>query len=301
MTEIVSMTEEPANGGGVQPDTDAFRFDQLVPGAPLDEKEAERVALFFGKDRAPSEDKEMTEIVSDTEEPVPADKLQQPDAEAFRLDRLVPGAPVDERATERVIALFGSAADETAPSKEQAMTQIISPMEEPVRDAKAQQPDEAFKLDRPVSGAPADERETERVTVFGALVTADDDIVGLVAYSIFKQHENDWLVAFNERKGREPSEAELAAFIIGEGTARRLANYRHLAEATLAGHGPKVPPGSSTTTFVQRSYAAAARHAPPVAPRPARPARSNSLIYIALAVIVVCGALLATRLGLIRL
>ena len=35
-----------------------------------------------------------------------------------------------------------------------------------------------------------------------------------------------------------PDAAEQAAYIIGEGTPRRLATYRHLADATLMGHGP---------------------------------------------------------------
>jgi hypothetical protein len=159
-----------------------------------------------------------------------------------------------------------------AASKERAMPDFGGGMERPELAGKMQQPGtEAFRLDRPVSEALADERATECATVFGSLVTSDDDIVGLVAYTIFKQHENDWLVAFKERKGRAPDGAESSAFIIGESTARRLASYRQLAEATLAGNGPKAPAGSSTTTFVQRSYAAAARYAPRSSP--AQPGR----------------------------
>lgn len=179
------------------------------------------------------------------------------------------------------------------------MTEIESATGEQASAAKTQLPDtEAFKLNRPVADAAAEEAATERITVFGSLVTADDDIVGLVAYSIYKQHENDWLIAFRKAKGRDPNEAESSAFIIGEGTARRLATYRHLAEATLAGRGPQVPVGLSTTAFVQRSYAAAARHVPAAERGPGRPALSNALLYIVLAVVVICGVLLATRYGL---
>ena len=179
------------------------------------------------------------------------------------------------------------------------MTEIESATEDEKSAGKAQLPDtEAFRLDRPVPGAPVDEAASERVTVFGSLVTADDDIVGLVAYSIYKQHENDWLIAFRKAKGREPSEAESSAFIIGEGTARRLATYRHLAEATLAGRGPQVPVGSSPTASVQRSYAAAARHAPMGERRPGRPALSNALVAIGLIVVFVGAVLLAARYGL---
>lgn len=79
-----------------------------------------------------------------------------------------------------------------------------------------------------------------RAGVFAQLVKDDGDIAGLVAYSIYKQHKLDWLRAFEAARGRAPDENELASYIIGEGTPRRLATYRHLAEATLAGRGPDV-------------------------------------------------------------
>ena len=77
-----------------------------------------------------------------------------------------------------------------------------------------------------------------RAGVFAQLVKDDGDIAGLVAYSIYKQHKLDWLRAFESLNGRAPNEAELESYFIGEGTPRRIATYRHLAEATLAGHGP---------------------------------------------------------------
>lgn len=95
--------------------------------------------------------------------------------------------------------------------------------------------------------------EHERNAVFGSLVKSDDDIVGLVAYSIYKQNKHDWLVSFNKAKGREPAEAEAASYIIGESTPRRLAIYRHLAQATLEGRGPQVGGGLAKEKFVQRS------------------------------------------------
>lgn len=102
------------------------------------------------------------------------------------------------------------------------------------------QANEALGVSVTTSGAPM-ERETERNDVFAKLVTADNDIIGLVAYSIYKQNKFDWLQAFHRSKGREPSDDEMAAYIVGEGTARRLATYRYLAHATLEGRGPDVP------------------------------------------------------------
>ncbi|MCX8252356.1 hypothetical protein RHAL1_02185 [Beijerinckiaceae bacterium RH AL1] len=80
---------------------------------------------------------------------------------------------------------------------------------------------------------------SERNGIFRSLVSDDSDIAGLVAYSIYKQNKLDWLAAFEAAKGRVPTEAELASYIIGEGTPRRIATYRHLAEATLSGNGPE--------------------------------------------------------------
>jgi hypothetical protein len=85
--------------------------------------------------------------------------------------------------------------------------------------------------------------EAERNAVFAALVSGDSDIVGLIAYSIYKQNKLDWLVAFGKQRSREPNEAEVIAYIIGESTPRRLAIYRHLAQATLEGRGPDVAAG----------------------------------------------------------
>lgn len=96
----------------------------------------------------------------------------------------------------------------------------------------------------PAPGRHLASADQERVGVFASLVREDSDITGLVAYSIYKQNKLDWLQAFETIKGRAPNESELAAYIIGESTPRRLATYRHLAESTLAGKGPDVEAGS---------------------------------------------------------
>ncbi len=102
-----------------------------------------------------------------------------------------------------------------------------------------------------------DGQEPDRNEVFACLVTGDADITGLVAYSIYKQNKHDWLVAFNKHKSREPNEEELGSYIIGESTPRRLATYRHLAEATLEGRGPKVNMGMGAEKYVPRANAGA--------------------------------------------
>ena len=80
--------------------------------------------------------------------------------------------------------------------------------------------------------------EAERNPIFDALVTPDEDVTGLVAYSLYKQNKRAWLDDFIKATGRPPNEAESRAYIIGESTERRLNTYRHLAASTLAGQGP---------------------------------------------------------------
>ena len=87
----------------------------------------------------------------------------------------------------------------------------------------------------------------ERNTIFDSLVKVEGEVAGLVAYSIYKQNKRAWLQDFIKATGRPPSEAESRAYIIGESTDRRLATYRHLAAATLAGQGPETPTAAGRT------------------------------------------------------
>ena len=144
--------------------------------------------------------------------------------------------------------------------------------------------------------------EGERNEVFGALVRDDSDIVGLVAYSIYKQNKHDWLIAFNKAKGREPTEGELSAYIIGENTPRRLATYRHLAEATLDGRGPTMQAGTgqagtgSGEDTKPRNYSIAARAA---AAAPAAPAASMGIMgLVGLVLVAVIAMILGARYGM---
>jgi hypothetical protein len=83
------------------------------------------------------------------------------------------------------------------------------------------------------------EGEVERNPIFDALVGPDEeDVAGLVAYSIYKQNKRAWLDDFVKTTGRAPSEAETRSYIIGESTERRIATYRRLAASTLAGDAP---------------------------------------------------------------
>lgn len=101
-------------------------------------------------------------------------------------------------------------------------------------------------------GGVSDALEPERNTIFDRLVKVEGEVSGLVAYSIYKQNKRAWLNDFQKAVGRPPTEAETRAYIIGESTDRRLATYRHLAQATLAGQGPE---GGRSGSLMQRSGA----------------------------------------------
>src|SRR5215212_10699776 len=65
-----------------------------------------------------------------------------------------------------------------------------------------------------------------RDTIFEKLVTHENDVVGLLAYSLSMQNKRDWLFAFQSEKGRDPTPAEMSAYDIGERIERRLGTYR---------------------------------------------------------------------------
>ncbi|MDE2578976.1 MAG: hypothetical protein KGL46_09245 [Hyphomicrobiales bacterium] len=133
--------------------------------------------------------------------------------------------------------------------------------------------------------SPAPEiQDAGRTAVFSALVQNDQDVTGLVAYSIFKQNELDWYADFRKAKGREPNADEVDAYIIGESTQRRFATYRMLAESTLAGAAPDMA-GKS------------APHAPAMRPATSMNGGPKPLILAALALVVIVGVYLAARFG----
>jgi hypothetical protein len=146
------------------------------------------------------------------------------------------------------------------------------------------------------------EAESDRNPVFEQLVAGDVDIVGLVAYSIYKQNKRDWLIAFRRAKHRAPTEDEASAYIIGESTPRRLATFRHLAQATLDGRGPDVAMGFENVQSLgpdglPRSY--------PIAQRPqsmgvARDIIGNNPIasFVSLGIVAVGAAYLLLRFGI---
>ena len=70
-------------------------------------------------------------------------------------------------------------------------------------------------------------------SVFDALVLADNDSKGLLAYGLYTQNGRDWIKAFVAQNGRAPNPDEHAAFSLAEQMPNRLASYRLMAENLL--------------------------------------------------------------------
>jgi hypothetical protein len=70
-------------------------------------------------------------------------------------------------------------------------------------------------------------------TVDERLVLRDDDLIGLMAYALYKQRKRAWVLDFKAQKNRTPNSDEHSSLIIGETTAARLKDYSQQADTRL--------------------------------------------------------------------
>ena len=132
--------------------------------------------------------------------------------------------------------------------------------------------------------APLDNVELEngaarRDTIFDKLVGSENDVIGLLAYSLSMQNKRDWLAAFQDEAGRAPTASELAAYDIGERIERRLATYRKLAEHALAGNSFWASTSLTPVSELPGGYGAtplAANDAPSPPAVPEKPVRRKN-------------------------
>jgi hypothetical protein len=69
--------------------------------------------------------------------------------------------------------------------------------------------------------------------VYESLVEADDDVIGLVAYALYKQDKRDWIISWRERHGDQPGPQHLDAFVSGKLTPGQHDRYRTAARNIL--------------------------------------------------------------------
>ena len=70
--------------------------------------------------------------------------------------------------------------------------------------------------------------------IYSKLVQSDDDLVGLVAYGIYKQHKIAFINDFKEKHKKEPNDSEYEIFFITSTTIDQLKKYRDQAETLIS-------------------------------------------------------------------
>ncbi|MCM1028772.1 MAG: hypothetical protein NC342_00190 [Pseudoflavonifractor sp.] len=70
--------------------------------------------------------------------------------------------------------------------------------------------------------------------IYSKLVRDDDDIIGMVAYGIYKKHKIEFIESIKKEYKREPNDEEWHAFALSTNTGSQLNKYISQADATLA-------------------------------------------------------------------
>ena len=69
--------------------------------------------------------------------------------------------------------------------------------------------------------------------IYEKLVTAEDDLVGLIAYGIYKKHKIEFITKIKGELQRDPTEEECRSFFAASTTESQLGHYRSQAETML--------------------------------------------------------------------
>lgn len=70
--------------------------------------------------------------------------------------------------------------------------------------------------------------------IYGKLVSDPEDVIGLLAYSIYKQHKIEFIEDFKKKKGSAPTDADIENFIMSSVTQSQLEKYRESANTILS-------------------------------------------------------------------
>lgn len=65
--------------------------------------------------------------------------------------------------------------------------------------------------------------------IYSQLVESENDLVGLVAYGIYKRHKIEFLLGFKNKHNREPNESECEVFFLTSTTETQIAKYKYEA------------------------------------------------------------------------
>ncbi|UEM08197.1 hypothetical protein JL101_036195 (plasmid) [Skermanella rosea] len=65
--------------------------------------------------------------------------------------------------------------------------------------------------------------------------TGDDDLVGMIAYALYKQSKREWLVSFEREHGVRPSQSDVDAYVRSQ-TQYEIKRLRSQAESMLSAY-----------------------------------------------------------------
>lgn len=70
--------------------------------------------------------------------------------------------------------------------------------------------------------------------IYEKLVKSDDDLIGLIAYGIYKKHKIEYIEDIKKKYDREPTQEECDSFFISSTTTSQLDKYTNDAESLLS-------------------------------------------------------------------
>ena len=72
-----------------------------------------------------------------------------------------------------------------------------------------------------------------RNLVYDHLVEGDDDVIGLITYSLYKKDKRDWIIAWRSQHGTDPAPDQVEAFVAAQMTFAQRDRYRTAARQVL--------------------------------------------------------------------
>lgn len=88
--------------------------------------------------------------------------------------------------------------------------------------------------------------------IYSKIVLDEADIIGYVAYSLYKQEKIEFIQTFKSQHGNEPTDAELQTFHALTNTDTRIKSYRSQAENILADFSTEIL--TNETAQIQAVY-----------------------------------------------
>lgn len=116
--------------------------------------------------------------------------------------------------------------DQHTDSVEAALSRALEPQFD-----RASPPPPAGPVLAPSPARPLRPRQYSRV--YDHLVEGEDDVIGLIAYALYKQDKRDWFISWKRAHDAEPTPDQVEAFVNGQMTTAQRERYRAGARQVL--------------------------------------------------------------------